>query len=221
MTKIGFLIHKGGVGKTTLAVHLLWWMKEKKIKALGIDFDNQSGLIRLFSGYEWEQGDEPIYRRGSVEVILGAKDNIIYDKSKYDFLIVDGRPEIDVSITLMKQIDFDVIYCPIKGRFSIEGTADIKKVRDAVSPKTKIIAIGNMIDKGWYLKKEFYKALEEMNVPVFKDQIPYTTKIAISEGDGIPIWKVGRYRGTQTRAVEVIKAFCRFNVEKKWEKVEC
>lgn len=42
---------KGGVGKTTLAVHLAWYFAEKKLRVLMIDLDGQANSSQTLAAY--------------------------------------------------------------------------------------------------------------------------------------------------------------------------
>jgi cellulose biosynthesis protein BcsQ len=50
--KIAIINHKGGVGKTTLAVNIAFRYAEKRKQLALIDFDNQCNAMQLFSGFE-------------------------------------------------------------------------------------------------------------------------------------------------------------------------
>jgi len=52
--KIAFINHKGGIGKTTLAVNTAFRSKELKRGLRLLDFDQQKNSMQLYSGYDWD-----------------------------------------------------------------------------------------------------------------------------------------------------------------------
>ena len=48
MKTIAFFNNKGGVGKTSLAYHVSWMLKEKGDKVLSVDLDPQANLTGMF-----------------------------------------------------------------------------------------------------------------------------------------------------------------------------
>jgi len=49
--KLAIINHKGGVGKTMLAVNIAFRYVEKKKQLALVDFDDQRNAMQLFSGY--------------------------------------------------------------------------------------------------------------------------------------------------------------------------
>jgi len=48
---VAIINHKGGVGKTFLAVHIAFYYSENYTKLVLVDFDGQRNAMQLYSGY--------------------------------------------------------------------------------------------------------------------------------------------------------------------------
>lgn len=85
MKTIAFFNNKGGVGKTSLAYHVSWMLKELGSKVLSVDLDPQANLTGMFiNEYKIEEimdKEESIY--SSIEPLMKGtgdiKDAVIFD----------------------------------------------------------------------------------------------------------------------------------------------
>jgi len=197
MKKIGVLNHKGGVGKTIITAHLLWYLAERGYRVMGIDCDTQKHLMKLISGYEFKGGDSVVMSDdsgGSIVVFFGH-DKVLSDVWKNrseDFCIIDGRPTIEVMATVMENLDLVIV--PTDGRLSYESVADIKKIRDNLSPHTPLLIIRNKIDDIRPALREREKwLLAGLNGELFGVGLVQSGLIRTSEYYGMPLWKIKGY----------------------------
>jgi len=129
---------KGGVGKTTIAFHLIHLLKEKG-KVLAVDLDSQANLSVLFTD---KLGDveelllsnqiKPQSVDHSIDLLAGSHelDFIQYErsdlkrisraleevKSIYDYVVVDTPPELSVPV-LASLKSSDLIIVPVSASF--------------------------------------------------------------------------------------------------------
>ena len=62
MKTVAIFNNKGGVGKTTLAVHLaLFASEQQRLRTVAIGLDRQGDLLRWLSGGNVTVGDGPVY----------------------------------------------------------------------------------------------------------------------------------------------------------------
>lgn len=90
MKVLGILSRKGGVGKTTLAVHLAVMAHEAGRKVLLIDLDPQGSAAAWWQAREASEPQLEATTPGQLEALLGAA-----RKAGVDVAIIDTRPSAE------------------------------------------------------------------------------------------------------------------------------
>lgn len=144
--------NKGGVGKTTISSALAYVAKEKGIRTNVIDADKQMNLMQLVSNGKWDGGE--IYEDGFLTAYCSL-DGINRDR----LCIIDCPPEYDF-IEKLEGIRIDLWIVPIKGRWSIDGFANIyHQLQNSNRADEKIVVVSNMNNKqGKYGRTQFTEA---------------------------------------------------------------
>jgi cellulose biosynthesis protein BcsQ len=192
MIKIGFLNHKGGVGKTLLSAHLIWMLDKKGYKVLGVDCDTQKHLMKLVSGYTFAKGEE--FVSGNIRIVYGSGKNLssLYESSAEDFSVLDGRPTLEVLPEMIK--DLDLILVPINGRLSVESVSDIRKMCDCAGSSANLIVIRNQImDVRPALRKREEWLLAGLGIDIFQEGLIDSDVMRSAEMYGRPVWRLSGY----------------------------
>jgi chromosome partitioning protein len=169
---ISILNQKGGVGKTTLSVHIASTIALGGYSVLLIDADVQRSAL------DWAatRDKEPIFN------VVGIPSNGIHKEvklleSKYDFIIIDGPPRVyDVAKAVIAASNFVVI--PVQpSPYDIWSAEEIVKlieeVRTTLAPYKKIDA-GFVINRkitNTVLGRDVIEALSSYSFPVLESSI--------------------------------------------------
>lgn len=171
MKIISIINQKGGVAKTTTAVHLSHFLSKKGFKVLLLDFDPQTDLSKSF-GYFNEQVNvsnflyefvEPFQIDKNLFLIAGygdleevkiskklLKNQLEKHYQDYDIILIDCQPQkiVKSSLTIneMVLIATDYILIPIDANANtITGTQDfilsIERVRDTYNSSLKVLGM--------------------------------------------------------------------------------
>ncbi len=207
--------HKGGTGKTMLAVHLANYLAEQGQEWCLLDIDEQYNAMSWLTGHEWE-GEEAIRLAG-----IGSRADIIATLDPEQALvhpriIVDTPPAESLIMNLLDFIELgedDIIICPVNGRLSIDGS--IKVAEEVAHTGCRVVLVANMTDPNDQHALEEIRALEEMerveelNVEVFRMAIPRNEQfMREAELAGVPVWNLPHSQ--RTYAVRALEAFCQW-----------
>lgn len=162
---ISFLNEKGGVGKTTLATNVAHGLQMLGHSVLLVDSDKQ-GSVR-----DWHVTND-----GSLLDVIGLDrptldKDIQKFKKKYDFIIIDGAPQLK-EMVLRALLCSDVVLIPAQpSQYDIwasKNVVELIKQRQAVNngyPKAAFVINRQIV--GTSLGKEVRGVLQEYELPVF------------------------------------------------------
>lgn len=178
---ISILNQKGGVGKTTLSVHIASTLALAEKKVLLIDADVQRSAL------DWaaSRRSDPIF------TVVGISTNTIHKeiqllKQNYDFIIIDGPPRVyDVARSAIAASD--VIVIPVQPSpydvWSAKEVVDlINEVREPLQVYKKIKAafVINRKISNSIIGRDVVEALEQYpNIAVLKSSI--TQRVSYAE----------------------------------------
>jgi chromosome partitioning protein len=193
MAIIAFINQKGGVSKSTSAVHLARWLNRKGHTVGFIDCDSQntsSAWLGLLddcpAGKVW-QIDDP-------DQFVEASPAIAAD---YDYVIVDGAGGLS-EMTRAILLRTHLALVPLKAsgvdlRSSVEAIRLIKQAQSVRDGKPIAALFLTMAVKGSALKKEAIEALDGSDLPLLKTSIHQRQCIADSFGQSSTVFDmVGR-----------------------------
>jgi cellulose biosynthesis protein BcsQ len=198
--KIAIINHKGGVGKTTIAVNTAFRYQEKKKRLLLVDTDLQHNSIQLISGYTWDGEDVIWYdSSGLITVTTGLVSGM---RNYPDDVIFDCSPSFESSKIFIEylqneKINIDVFLVPVNSRMSIIGADTIIKNIKQKYSDIRIVLIPYNFENNILTEKDRAQLIQFPNVEVYSQVIPRHSKgLALFEQNGgKPIWKL--YAGTR------------------------
>lgn len=182
---ISILNQKGGVGKTTLSIHIASALALGGKKVLLIDADAQRSALDWSSARE----QEPIL------TVVGMPSNTIHKQIKlikedYDFIVIDGPPRIyDVAKSCIAASDLVLIPVqpsPYDVWSANEVVKLIQEVKEPLSSYKEIKAafIINRVITKTVIGRDVKEALDQYDIPVIEPSIHQRVSYAETASQG-------------------------------------
>src|SRR5271163_3527630 len=155
---------KGGVGKSTLAVHLAAWLHEQGKRVTLADCDTQQ------SSSEWIREAVP----GINAVRLDNPDEILNDlpmlNQDCDYVIADGPgSQTETSRALLLRADLAIVPCKasmLEVRALAKATEVLRVSQDIRGGLPKAIIVLSMVGKNYRLTKDMKDAAAVLKLPL-------------------------------------------------------
>ena len=179
---ISLLNQKGGVGKTTLAIHLAVALAKKKKRVLLVDADPQG------SAMDWSANRESTT---SLPVIGLPKATLHKElpkmQSDYDFIIIDGSPRVyDVARSAL--MASDIVLIPVQpSPYDVWAAKEIVDLLKDIKPFKENLKKAFVINRkivNTAIGRDVKEALAEYDLPVLKSQISQRVSFAESAASG-------------------------------------
>ena len=182
MQVIAVLNQKGGVGKTTIAVHLARAFQLSGNKVLLVDSDPQ-GSARDWAAAKSEQ---PL-------TVVGLDRPALVDKdtrriADVGIVVIDGAPQLkDMTVSAIKAADMVVI--PVQpSPYDIWATAElvdlVKQRIEITDGRVQAAFVVSRVITGTRLGREIFEALDDYGLPILKAQISQRIIYAVSAANG-------------------------------------
>ena len=200
MTIIAVANSKGGVGKSTLAVHLAAWLNKQGHSVTFADCDAQ------MSGSDWIREAVP---QITVER-LESPDEIIEDlpilEKETDYVVADGPgSNTDVSRALLCRSDFVIVPCKasmLEVRALAIATRVITQIQDVRHGPPQATLVLNMVGKNYRLTGDMKEAAATLNFPLAKQAIYQRQAMADAPGQAEVVWNMGSRARDASKEVE-------------------
>jgi len=187
---------KGGVGKSTLAVHLAVWLYDQGLSVILIDSDMQQSSSR------WIAIAEP-----NIKTICMTDPNEILDDAyklteQAEIVVADGPAGVaELTRALLGIADMALVPCGPSG-LDIEATSitvrlinQMRRIRKENSLPHAIF-IANKVQTNTLLSKELLDAGESVGIPVAHTPIRLRQIYADAPGQRTVVWRMG-YKGKE------------------------
>ncbi|CAN5301176.1 ParA family protein [soil metagenome] len=180
---------KGGVGKSTIAVHLAVWLKENGHSVILADCDTQH------SSSEWLREAEPDIRTerlGTPEQIL---DSLRELNKEADYVIADGPgSNSETSRALLLLADF--AFVPVKAsmlevRALAQATKVLRQVQHIRNGRPFATIILSMVGKHYRLTQDMKEAAEALEMVLAENMLTQKQVFADAPGQRAVVWKLG------------------------------
>ena len=185
---ISLLNQKGGVGKTTLAIHLAVALAKKKKRVLLVDADPQG------SAMDWSANRES---KTSLPVIGLPKATLHKELPKmeadYDFIIIDGSSRVyDVARSAL--MASDIVLIPVQpSPYDVWAAKEIVDLLEDIKPFKENLKNAFVINRkivNTAIGRDVKEALAEYDLPVLKSQISQRVGFAESAASGRTVLEI-------------------------------
>ncbi len=194
---------KGGVGKSTLAVHLAAWLNRQGHRVTLADCDTQQ------SSSEWVREAAPAVkavRLDNPDVILNELPLLAQDA---DYVVADGPgSQTETSRALLLRADMAIVPCKasmLEVRALAKATEVLRQAQDIRGGTPQAIIILSMVGKNYRLTKDMKDAAAALNLPMADTAMILRQIYADAPGQGATVWELGAR--AKEAATEVEKLF--------------
>ena len=180
---------KGGVGKSTLAVHLAVWLHEQGRNVILADCDMQH------SSSDWAREAAPQMKT----VRLSSPDEILEQlpqlKHEVDFIVADGPgSNTETSRALLLRADLAIVPCKasmLEVRALAQATKALKHAQDIRKGQPKALIVLSMVGKTYRLTQDMKDAASTLHLRMAKTAITLKQIYADAPGQGTVVWHLG------------------------------
>src|SRR5882672_8950557 len=180
---------KGGVGKSTLSVHLATWLHRQGHTVTLADCDMQQ------SSSEWIHEVQPDLKT----VTLRDPDAIINELpilgQEADFVIADGPgSHKETSRALLFRADFAIVPCKasmLEVRALAKVTEVLRQAQDIRGGMPPAIIVLSMVGKTYRLTKDMKAAAAALSLSVAATAVTLRQIYADAPGQGTVVWDMG------------------------------
>lgn len=179
---ISLLNQKGGVGKTTLAVHLATALAQRGRRVLMVDADPQGSALDWAASREGE----------SAFPVIGLPKATLHKElpklaADYDVLVIDGAPRVyDVARSAI--MASDLVLIPVQpSPYDVWAAKEIVDLVTDVKPfkeNLKSVFVINRKIVNTAIGRDVNEALSEYDLPVLRSQVCQRVSFAESAGQG-------------------------------------
>jgi len=180
---------KGGVGKSTIAVHLAAWLHERGHSVTLADCDTQH------SSSEWAKEAVP-----GVNAVRLADPEDIIDRlpilgQQSDYVLADGPgSNTEISRALLFRADLALVPCKasmLEVRALAQATNVLRQAQDIRGGAPRAIIVLSMVGKTYRLTQDMRDAAAALKLPLAKTALTLKQIYADAPGQGAVVWHLG------------------------------
>jgi chromosome partitioning protein len=195
---------KGGVGKSTLAVHLAAWLHKQGHSVILADCDTQQ------SSSEWASEAVPgikTVRLSNADEILDCLPQL---EQEADYVVADGPgSNTETSRALLLRADLALVPCKasmLEVRALAQATKALKHAQEIRKGQPEALIVLSMVGKNYRLTQDMKDAAAALGLRMAKTALTLRQIYADAPGQGAVVWNMGA-RGQD--AAKEVKAFFR------------
>jgi chromosome partitioning protein len=180
---------KGGVGKSTLAAHLVVWLHRQGHSVILADCDTQH------SSSEWINEAVP-----TIKTVCLANPNQILNelpalKQEADYVIADGPgSNTETSRALLLRADYAIVPCKasmLEVRALANATEVLRQAQEIRDGTPPAIIVLSMVGKNYRLTQDMKAAAAALNLPLANTAMILRQIYADAPGQGATVWDLG------------------------------
>lgn len=183
---IGLVNSKGGVGKSTIAVHLAVWLREQGRQLVFVDSDVQG------SSSAWLREAAPEIKTIRLLTKEDIKDQLPRLALEFEYIVADGPAGLsEVTRTILFFADMAIFPCgpsTLDLRAVIEALEVNKQIQAVRQGLPREIVIPNKLQQ-YKLSKELLETVKGMGMPV-GEGLSLRQAYADAAGQGTVVWRL-------------------------------
>ena len=180
---------KGGVGKSTLAVHLATWLREQGQHVIFADCDAQH------SSSEWMAESAPDVRAIKLDSPDAILDQLPGLAQEVDFVVADGPgSNTEISRALLLRADLAIVPCKasmLEVRSLAQATAVLRQAQEIRGGQPPALIVLSMVGKNYRLTRDMEDAAAALKLPRARTPIILRQVYADAPGQGTVVWHMG------------------------------
>jgi chromosome partitioning protein len=193
---------KGGVGKSTLAVHLAVWWQEQNAKVALVDADAQGSS----SGWLQEASPEiPVLRLQTPDEILEGVPKL---QTEFEHLVIDGPAGLsEVTRAILLVADLALLPCgpsALDLRAVNEAIRVVKQAQKIRQGPPQAVLVPNKLQVQYRLSRELLTTASSLEIPA-TNGLRLRQAYADAVGQGTVVWRLGP--GNEPAANEIRELF--------------
>ncbi len=180
---------KGGVGKSTIAVHLAAWLQQQGHSVTLADCDTQQ------SSSEWAKEAAP-----EVRAVRLADPDEILDRlpilaQQTEFVVADGPgSNTETSRALLLRADLAIVPCKasmLEVRALAQATSVLRQAQDIRGGQPQAVIVLSMVGKTYRLTQDMKDAATALELPLAETALTLKQIYADAPGQGAVVWQLG------------------------------
>jgi chromosome partitioning protein len=193
---------KGGVGKSTAAVHLAAWLHLQGHRVTLADCDAQQ------SASEWVREAMP-----AVHTVRLDKPDVILNElpllnAEADFVVADGPgSQTETSRALLLRADLAIVPCKaslLEVRALAKATDVLRVCQDIRSGLPAAVIVLSMVGKNYRLTRDMKEAAAALRLPLAARAMTLRQIYADAPGQGKVVWDMGSRAAEAAEEVDLI-----------------
>ncbi|MDP2309215.1 MAG: ParA family protein [Pseudomonadota bacterium] len=201
MRTVAVYNNKGGVGKTTIAAHLVYRADAKGIRTLAVAMDRQGDLPKWLSGGDQGHRDGAVFDFSKNVTVLYSPDAAPEGIRGVDLVIVDTPAAIEIA----SRVKPDLWVAPCDGRMALEDLANVLPTM-LEPPGARVLIVFNRADAGGTrtLSAMQRAAAKIPGLSVWTEAIPDSAAVKRAGEFYMPAWDVPY--GASTSGARILRA---------------
>lgn len=193
---------KGGVGKSTIAVHLAAWLQGLRRRVTLADCDTQH------SSSEWIRLALPDVQA----VCLDSPDDVLNELPRIaeeaDFVVADGPgSQTEMSRALLLRADFAIVPCKasmLEVRALAKATEVLRQAQDIRKGLPRAVAVLSMVGKNYRLTNDMREAAAALDLPLASSAFVLRQIFADAPGQSEVVWNMGAKGREAAKEVDAV-----------------
>ncbi len=193
---------KGGVGKSTVSVHLAAWLQSHGHKVLLADCDTQH------SSSEWAKIALPEV----TTVCMDSPDDVLNDLPRLaedvDYVVADGPgSQTEMSRALLLRADFAIVPCKasmLEVRALTKATDVLRQAQDIRQGMPRAVAVLSMVGKKYRLTEDMREAASALQLPLANSAFTLRQIFADAPGQSEVVWNMGSKGKAAAKEIEAV-----------------
>lgn len=194
--------NKGGVGKSSLSVHLATWLADRGHTVTLADCDAQQ------SSSEWLVEAAPHVRTVRLTDPTAILDTLPQLAQEADYVVADGPgSNTETSRALLLRADLAIVPCKasmLEVRALAQATAVLRQTQDIRRDQPAAVVVLSMVGKAYRLTQDMKDAAAALGLPLARTALTLRQIYADAPGQGKVVWRMGARGREAAQEIEAL-----------------